>query len=132
WLDKGVDGFRVDVMWHMIKDEQWRDNPENADYKPHMSTYDELLPVYSTDQAEVHDIIRRMREVLDSYEERMMIGEIYLPIHKLMTYYGADNNGAHLPFNFQLLSLPWDSRQIATPSTNMRACCLMRDGPTGS
>lgn len=114
WLDKGVDGFRVDVMWHMIKDEQWRDNPENADYKPHMSTYDELLPVYSTDQPEVHDIIRRMREVLDSYEERMMIGEIYLPIHKLMTYYGADNNGAHLPFNFQLLSLPWDSRQIAT------------------
>jgi alpha-glucosidase len=114
WLDKGVDGFRVDVMWHMIKDDQWRDNPENPDYKPHMSTYDELLPVYSTDQPEVHDIIRQMREVLDSYEERMMIGEIYLPIHKLMTYYGVDNKGAHLPFNFQLLSLPWDSRKIAT------------------
>jgi alpha-glucosidase len=114
WLDKGVDGFRVDVMWHMIKDEKWRDNPVNPDYKPHMSTYDELLPVYSTDQPEVHEIIRKMREVLDSYGERMMIGEIYLPIHKLMSYYGVDNKGAHLPFNFQLLSLPWDSRQIAT------------------
>src|SRR5437868_679989 len=35
WLDKGVDGFRVDVMWHMIKDKQLRDNPLNPDYKPY-------------------------------------------------------------------------------------------------
>src|SRR5690606_34811901 len=95
-------------------DDKWRDNPLNPDYKPHMSTYDELLPVYSTDQPEVHDIIRKMREVLDGYDERMMIGEVYLPIHKLMSYYGIDNTGAHLPFNFQLLSLPWDSKEIAT------------------
>lgn len=114
WLDKGVDGFRVDVMWHMIKDDKWRDNPVNPDYEPHMGTYDQLLPVYSTDQPEVHDIIRKMRDLLDQYDERMMIGEIYLPLHKLMSYYGIENNGAHLPFNFQLLSLPWDSKKIAT------------------
>ena len=114
WLDKGVDGFRVDVMWHMVKDDKWRDNPINPDYEQHMPTYDELLPVYSTDQPEVHDIIRKMRELLDSYHERMMIGEIYLPLNKLMSYYGIDNNGAHLPFNFKLLSLPWDSQKIAT------------------
>ena len=113
WLDEGVDGFRVDVMWHMIKDDQWRDNPPNPDYQPYMGTYDQLLPVYSTDQPEVHDIIRKMRNVLDTYEERMMIGEIYLPVHKLMSYYGVDNKGAHLPFNFQLLTLPWDAQQLA-------------------
>lgn len=113
WLDKGVDGFRVDVIWHMIKDQQWRDNPVNPDYEPHMGTYDKLLPVYSTDQPEVHEIIRKMRDVLDSYEERMMIGEIYLPIHKLISYYGVDNKEAHLPFNFQLLTLQWDAQKIA-------------------
>src|SRR5690606_17130344 len=113
WLDKGVDGFRVDVIWHLIKDDQLRDNPPNPDYQPYMSTYDKLLPVYSTDQQEVHDIIRKMRRVLDSYDERMMIGEIYLPINKLMSYYGVDNQAAHLPFNFQLLSLPWAAQQIA-------------------
>ncbi len=112
WLDKGVDGFRVDVMWHMIKDDQFRDNPENPDYKEHMATYDRLLPVYSTDQPEVHEIVRMMREVLDDYEDRMMIGEIYLPIRKLVTYYGVNLKGAHLPFNFQLLSLPWEARTI--------------------
>src|SRR4051812_13736659 len=112
WLNKGVDGFRVDVMWHMIKDEELRDEPVNVDYQPHMATYEQLLHVYSTDQLEVHDIVRRMRQVLDEYNERMMIGEVYLPIHKLMGYYGVNNNGAHLPFNFQLLSLPWEARQI--------------------
>jgi alpha-glucosidase len=113
WLDKGVDGFRVDVMWHMIKDKQLRDNPPNAQYQPHMSTYDQLLPFYSTDQPEVHDIVQKMRKVLNEYEDRMMIGEIYLPIHKLVTYYGVDNSGAHLPFNFMLISLPWDALSIA-------------------
>ena len=114
WLDKGVDGFRVDVMWHMIKDEQLRDNPNNRDYQQHMATYEQLLPVYSTDQPGVHAIVGKMRQVLDTYNERMMIGEIYLPIHKLVTYYGENNQGAHLPFNFMLLSLPWDARKIAT------------------
>jgi len=114
WLEKGVDGFRVDVMWHMIKDEQLRDNPVNPDYQSHMASYEQLLPVYSTDQPEVHDIVHKMRRLLDSYKDRMMIGEIYLPIHKLVTYYGVDNKGAHLPFNFMLLSLPWDARRIAS------------------
>lgn len=113
WLDKGVDGFRVDVMWHMIKDEQLRDNPPNPDYQEHMLSYDSLLPVFSTDQPEVHDIVKRMRNLLDNYTDRMMIGEIYLPIHKLVTYYGPDNDGAHLPFNFLLLSLPWDAMHVA-------------------
>ena len=113
WLDRGVDGFRIDVMWHMIKDQQFRDNPVNPDYEKHMATYEQLLAVYSTDQPEVHDIVQQMRKVLDEYDERMMIGEIYLPIHRLVTYYGVNNSGAHLPFNFVLISIPWEARLIA-------------------
>jgi alpha-glucosidase len=113
WLNKGVDGFRVDVMWHMIKDEQFRNNPPNPAYEPHMATYEQQLPLHSTDQPEVHGIVQQMRELLDSYEERMMIGEIYLPIQKLMTYYGTEKKEAHLPFNFLLLSLPWEAKRIA-------------------
>ncbi|WP_242918622.1 alpha-amylase family glycosyl hydrolase [Pontibacter liquoris] len=113
WLEKGVDGFRIDVMWHMIKDKQLRNNPENPNYQPHMATYEKLIPAFSTDQPEVHTIVQMMRKVMDSYEERMMIGEIYLPIQKLMTYYGTDGKGAHLPFNFLLLQSRWDAREIA-------------------
>lgn len=112
WLEKGVDGFRVDVMWHMIKDEQLRDDPPNPGFKEGMNSYSRLLPAYSTDQDEVHDIVHMMRRLIDSYDERLLIGEIYLPINKLVRYYGEDNQGAHLPFNFQLLQLPWDAAKI--------------------
>jgi len=114
WLDKGVDGFRVDAMWHLIKDKQLRDNPHNPDYEPTMATYNQLLPVYSTDQPEMHDIIARMRKLLDQYQQRLMIAEIYLPVNKLVTYYGTNaREEAHLPFNFMLISLPWDPKILA-------------------
>lgn len=112
WLDKGVDGFRVDVMWHMLKDKHFRNNPHNPDYTPERSPYEEFIPTYSTDQPEVHDVVAKMRNVMDEYGERVMIGEIYLPIDELVTYYGTDNSGAHLPFNFQLVVLPWDAQKI--------------------
>jgi len=112
WLDKGVDGFRVDVIWHMIKDELLRDNPINPDYTPEMATYNQLLPVFSTDQPEVHRIINKMRTLLDNYKDKVMIGEIYLPIQRLMAYYGQDDSGAHMPFNFTLLETPWDAKAI--------------------
>jgi alpha-glucosidase len=112
WLEKGVDGFRVDVMWHMIKDDQFRNDPPNPDYNEKMNSYSRLLPAYSTDQDEVHDIVAKMRKVIDEYDERLLIGEIYLPIHKLVRYYGHENEGAHLPFNFQLLQLDWKAEKI--------------------
>ena len=113
WLDRGVDGFRVDVMWHMVKDEHLRDNPPNPDWDPeHDSPYDAVLPVYSTDQPEVHEVVAEMRRVVDAYDERLMIGEIYLPIDRLVTYYGEQESEAHLPFNFQLIRTPWDAAHV--------------------
>jgi len=129
WLDKGVDGFRVDAMWHMIKDSQWRDNPHNPDYKDTMATYEQLLPVYSTDQPEMHGIAARMRKVLDEYDERLMIAEIYLPVHRLVTYYGTHEKEAHLPFNFMLISLPWDPRLIAAAIDEYEAALPQGDWP---
>ncbi|AKD04530.1 alpha-amylase family glycosyl hydrolase [Pontibacter korlensis] len=114
WLDKGVDGFRVDVMWHMIKDEKLRDNPSNPDYKPHQATYEQLIPAYSTDQPEIHDIVSKMRKVTDAYKARVLIGEIYLPVHRLIIYYGTNNKGAHLPFNFSLITLDWDAHKLSS------------------
>jgi len=113
WLERGVDGFRVDVLWHLIKDAALRDNPENPEYTPDQTPYNSLLPVYSTDQPEVHEIVREMRALVDRYSERVLIGEVYLPIHRLVTYYGPEQNGAHLPFNFQLITLPWNARKIS-------------------
>jgi alpha-glucosidase len=113
WLDRGVDGFRVDVIWHIVKDDQFRDNLPDPGYQPHHPPHRQLLATYNTDRPEVHDIIGRMRSVLDEYGEKMMVGEIYLPLERLMTYYGAQGSGVHLPFNFQLIELPWHARAVA-------------------
>ncbi len=117
WLDRGVDGFRVDVLWLLLKDEQFRDNPPNPEWRPGSRSHDKLLPLYDADLPEVHDVVAEMRRVLDAYPERVLIGEIYLPPERLVTYYGRDLGGAQLPFNFQLLLTRWDAAEIARAIT---------------
>jgi alpha-glucosidase len=114
WLKRGVDGFRVDVLWHLMKDEAFRDNPPNPGYRDGEPAYKSLLPIHSTDRPEVHEIVRGLRAVIDEYPDRLLIGEIYLPVEKLTAYYGEGLNGAHLPFNFSLIETPW--RADAVPS----------------
>ena len=114
WLDRGVDGFRVDVMWHVVKDAELRDNPVNPDFvEGRDPDYRRVVPAYSADQPEVHDVVAEMRAVLDEYDERVLIGEIYLPVDRLVAYYGRpDRPGAHMPFNFNLIGAPWDAREL--------------------
>lgn len=117
WLNKGVDGFRVDVIWLMLKDKQFRDDPPNPDWdgvNPHKS----LLHIHTQNLPQVHDIIKQMRTVLDEYDDRMMVGEIYLRNEALMKYYGENYDECHLPFNFQLIENeagmppPWQAHTI--------------------
>jgi alpha-glucosidase len=113
WLDRGVDGFRIDVLWLLIKDDRFRDNPPNPIWRPHQAGIERLVQRYSADQPEVHEIVAEMRAVLDAYADRVLIGEIYLPVEHLVTYYGRDMKGAHLPFNFQLIFAAWNAQEIA-------------------
>ncbi|WP_437320420.1 alpha-amylase family glycosyl hydrolase [Sorangium sp. So ce385] len=113
WLDRGVDGFRVDTIHHLIKDSELRDNPPNPHWRPGMPPHRKLLRLYTTDRPEVHEAVAAMRRVLDDYDDRVLIGEAYLPFDRLMAYYGQDLSGMHLPFNFHLIGAPWDARAIA-------------------
>src|SRR4051794_5383674 len=112
WLRKGVDGFRVDVIWHLIKDAEFRDNPPNPHFHEGRPPNERLLTRYSTDQPEVHDVVAEMRRVIDEFDHRVLIGEVYLPLHRLVAYYGNDLAGAQMPFNFALLSTLWSARSI--------------------
>jgi alpha-glucosidase len=113
WLDRGVDGFRVDVLWHLVKDRDFADNPPNPSWREGMDPYQAVVPVNTTDRPEVHEIVLSMRRLLDAYSERVLIGEIYLPVDRLVRYYGVDLKGAHLPFNFQLVRAPWDAGHLS-------------------
>ena len=94
WFDRGVDGFRIDVLWHMIKAADFPDNPPNPNYQPAMGEMHRVHQLHSTDQPEVHGIAADMRAIADRYGagelgERVLIGEVYLPVDRLMHYYAG-------------------------------------------
>ena len=110
WLDRGVDGFRIDVLWHIVKAEGLPDNPVNPAWGPHLGERDRVLQVHSTDQPEAHAIAAEFRALADSYGGRVLIGEIFLPNDRLAKWYGIPARPeVHLPFNFALLESPWDA-----------------------
>jgi alpha-glucosidase len=106
WCEHGADGFRIDALRQTIKDAAWRDNPVNPDWDGD-NEYDSLLPVFSTDQPEVQDLVRLFRETVG---DRVLIGELYLPIERLVAYYAS---GLDMPANFHLLTCEWSASSLA-------------------
>ena len=73
-----------------------------------------VLPKYTADQPETLVIVAEMRRLLDEYGERLLIGEIYLPVEQLVKYYGGPElKGAQMPFNFHLILTAWEATAIA-------------------
>ena len=113
WLDRGVDGFRIDVLARLLKDDQFRDNPINPEWKQGDRPSARQLSRYTQDQPGIHEITREMRAVVDHYSERFLIGELYLPMEHVVRYYGEQLDEIHLPFNFQLVTMPtWEASTI--------------------
>jgi len=115
WLERGVDGFRMDVVGMILKDPDWRDNPLNPDAPAHLHPADLVARqhnIYNQDLDEVHEIIAGMRRLLDSYGERVGIGEIWYDLPRWVRYYGQRGEGLHLPFNFRLISQPWTAGAV--------------------
>jgi alpha-glucosidase len=113
WLARGVDGFRVDAVGHLLKNEQFRDNPPNPDFREHDPPTKRLLRVHNFDLPELQEHIAGLRSVVDEFAGRLLIGEVYLPIDRLAAYYGRALSGAHFPFNFSLIDSAWKARAVA-------------------
>ncbi len=117
WLDRGVDGFRVDVAHHIAKDPLFRDNPPephpDAGHKP-VSDYDRQQHIHDRAHPDVHRWFREFRCLVDGYPgDRALFGEIHLghDLAQWATYYGDDDE-LHLPLNFGLLAAPWTAEGL--------------------
>ncbi|AOH83318.1 alpha-amylase [Sphingomonas panacis] len=110
WLDRGVDGFRIDVLWHIVKAADLPDNPVNPDWTPNRTERDRLIQHHSTDQPEAHEIAAEFRALADQYGERVLIGEIFLPNDRHARWFGTvERPEVHMPFNFQLIENAWNA-----------------------
>ena len=118
WLDRGVDGFRIDVAHRIMKDPDLADNPPaaRASGSPPVRAYDAQLHVNDRGHPDVHEAFRRIRAVLDEYDPpRFSIGEIHEYDWKTWaSYYGSNLDGLHMPFNFAILETPWTAKDVGT------------------
>jgi alpha-glucosidase len=100
WLERGVDGFRVDALPLLVKDAQFRDNPPNRRWRSGQSDYRRLTPAHTVDQAEMAEVAAFLRAVADEFPDRILVAEMGLPPARAKRYYAA----IHVPFNFGLPS----------------------------
>ena len=126
WCERRADGFRIDALRQLIKDDRRRDNPPNPAFRDGDDPYSALVPEFTTDRPEVQDAIRDMRAAVG--DERLLIGELYLPIKRLVAYY---DSGLDMPANFHLLSTPWKRARSPSSSSATRPRCPPAPGRTG-
>ena len=114
WLDRGVDGFRSDVVNLIGKGADVDDLPE------HLAT----MPLLACDRPFGHELLRRIRSLLDSYDhDPMMVGEVYLLRDgESASYVGSpDAPELHLSFDFRPLHTPWEAARMQRALEKMEA-----------
>jgi len=110
WLAKGVDGFRVDAICQICEHPKFPNNPINPKWNGKIPIEKYILK-YTVNQPGTHKIVKAMRKIVDKYNDRVLIGEAYLPYKELLKYYGNDDE-CHMPFNFHLLEVKWKASAI--------------------
>lgn len=95
WLDKGVDGFRLDVFNAYFKDADFKNNP----YKIGLTKFDQQKHINDLDQPEMFDFLKKFRSLLDSYPNRYSVGETFMGDHQTAANYMGDQ-ALHAAFDF--------------------------------
>ena len=115
WLNRGVDGFRMDVVYMIMKHPDLPDQPVIADAQARAENdlYFRQDQIYSHSYEGIHPLMRRIRQVIDGYSDKVAIGEIWIEPEKWVRYYGThDTPELHMPFNFRLINTPWTAEAV--------------------
>ncbi|MEO7617634.1 MAG: alpha-amylase family glycosyl hydrolase [Candidatus Saccharibacteria bacterium] len=109
WLGRGVDGFRTDSIYVLIKDALLRDDPINPDYHEGISDpADKFLQQHSAGQTELLSVLDDICDIVAVDGDSFLVSEAYLGIEEMKPLYRAcQKHPIHAPFNFNLMSLTW-------------------------
>ncbi len=131
WLDRGVDGFRLDAAPLFFKDPEWRDNPPNPDYRPGDLPDSTQLPIRTRNQPGLHELFVELRTLVGRYSgDRVLLGEFYVPFEELVTFYGGAALELHLPLNLSLTWSKWDAETVGRTIAEYQASVPAGGWPT--
>ena len=111
WLDKGVDGFRLDVFNNYFQDVLFRDNPRNEGFsiRKALRKFDAYDHIYDSNQPEMIGVVEDIRKIMDSYPQRYVVGETYLVSSaQARTYIGEKR--LHAGFDYAFCNSPFSAR----------------------
>ena len=111
WLDKGVDGFRLDVFNNYFQDKLFRDNPkkEGLSFRSLVRKFDAYDHIYDSNQPEMIELVEDIRKIVDSYPERYVVGETFLvDSAQARTYIGP--KGLYAGFDYAFCNSPFNAR----------------------
>ena len=116
WLDKGADGFRLDIINAVYEDEMFRNNPASWRLLPSEKSPAMLFknPKYTLNHPDTLEFMKELRSVMDEYDDppRFLVGEVSAPLYILKDYMGEQADGLHLTFQFQSLGLKLKAKKI--------------------
>lgn len=109
WLNFGVDGVRVDALPHVFKDRYLRDNPKSLTYTEDQEPTNRHFQAYSQNQPELLEMLGLLREVIDEYSDRVLIGEAYQTPEQIAAY---QRGGVHLLLSTSMLQVPFAAASL--------------------
>nr|WP_321294394.1 alpha-amylase family glycosyl hydrolase [uncultured Sphaerochaeta sp.] len=116
WLEKGVDGFRLDVINCIVKDESLRNNPRIIGSRPR--PYDMQRHIFDRNRTETHQKLKMIRKLMDEYGQRMLVGEIMVEMpgepELAASFLGRYHDELHLSFDFSLAATPFKAQRWKT------------------
>jgi alpha-glucosidase len=112
WLDKGVDGFRLDVFNAYFKDPEFKDNPSKFGIR----AFDRQEHIYDVSQPEMMPLLKDIRDVLDQYDQTYVVGETFMADTKRTANYCGDDK-LHAAFNFKFAENRWHPKRFLTSLT---------------
>lgn len=114
WLDKGVDGFRLDIFNSIFKDKEFRDNPFSFHFTPTPSAQDEAFfqkKIHTLNHPDCFGLAKEVHSLLDEYkEDKFLLGEVTGNDSILKEFLGEKQDGLHLVFQFELIHFQFSAR----------------------
>jgi alpha-glucosidase len=125
WLDRGVDGFRVDALERLVKDAELRDDPPaSAPFAlPLPEEYARLEHLYSTNSPDIRQALESLREAAG---DELLVGEVYLPAAQVTPYLDS----LDLAFAFELFHARWEPDGLRAAIA--AASALAREGASAT